>query len=33
MEWWSIAKYQIPNTKSQGVGCQVSGKTNVEAET
>jgi hypothetical protein len=20
MEWWSTAKYQIPSTKSQGVG-------------
>ena len=25
MEWWSIAKYQIPSTKSQGVGCQILG--------
>jgi hypothetical protein len=22
MEWWSILKYQIPSTKSQGVRCQ-----------
>jgi hypothetical protein len=21
MEWWSVAKYQIPSTKSQGVRC------------
>jgi hypothetical protein len=33
MEWWSILKYQIPSTKSQGVRCQVSGKGNMEAET
>jgi len=25
LEWWSIAKYQIPSTKSQGVRCRVSG--------
>jgi hypothetical protein len=24
MEWWRIAKYQIPSTKSQGVRCQMS---------
>jgi hypothetical protein len=32
MEWWSIAKAQIPSTKSQGFRCQVSGKRNKEAE-
>jgi hypothetical protein len=21
LEYWSVAKYQIPSTKSQGVGC------------
>jgi hypothetical protein len=33
MECWSIAKYQIPSTKSHGVRFQVSGKRNTEAET
>jgi hypothetical protein len=33
MEWWSIAKNQIPSTKSQGVRFQVSGKRKIEAET
>jgi hypothetical protein len=22
LEWWSLVKYQIPNTKSQGFRCQ-----------
>ncbi len=25
MEWWSIAKYQIPSTKSQGFRCSAGG--------
>ncbi len=25
MELWSIAKYQVPSTKSQGFRCRVSG--------
>jgi hypothetical protein len=25
LEYWGIAKYQIPSTKSQGFRCQVSG--------
>jgi hypothetical protein len=33
MEWWSIAKYQIPSTKSQGVRYQVSGVGCQEKET
>jgi hypothetical protein len=30
LEQLSVAKSQIPSTKSQGVGCQVSGKKNTE---
>jgi hypothetical protein len=40
MECWSAGVYKIPNSKHQlsgfevsGVGCQVSGKRNIEAET